>query len=57
MYANDPKPKFKVFEERNEENSFQTSLVEFITHTGTHVDAPSHLFSQGVTIDKVSFLR
>ncbi|MHA1331052.1 MAG: cyclase family protein, partial [Candidatus Hodarchaeales archaeon] len=53
VYPEDPKPKFTKYEEPDEENSFHTTLIEFLSHTGTHVDAPSHLLPKGTTIDEM----
>ena len=34
-----------------EAQGFEESMVSLSSHTGTHVDAPAHLLSQGKTID------
>jgi len=34
-----------------EEHGFRETLLTMFSHTGTHMDAPSHLFSEGTTLD------
>ncbi len=41
-----------VFEERSGRTSVHTKL-SFGTHTGTHMDAPKHVFEQGISVDKM----
>ena len=31
---------------------FMETLISLYSHTGTHIDAPAHLFSDGLTLDK-----
>ena len=54
MYKDDPPPKFSIWEPPSEQNSFTTSELELLSHTGTHVDAPSHLFTSAKSIDQIS---
>lgn len=35
-----------------EEHGFCETLLRMYSHTGTHMDAPSHLFASGTTLDK-----
>ena len=35
-------------------NGFNAERVELMTHTGTHVDVPFHVFLEGATIDQIS---
>jgi arylformamidase len=53
MFEDDPAPRLSIWEQPSEQNSFTTSKLELLSHTGTHVDAPSHLFPGTKTIDKV----
>ncbi|WP_406657991.1 cyclase family protein [Methanolobus sp. ZRKC2] len=34
-------------------DGYAVSRVSFGTHTGTHVDAPSHIFEEGLSIEKI----
>lgn len=35
-----------------EENGFKETLLQFYSHTGTHVDPPAHLFAGRTTLDQ-----
>ncbi|KAK0459231.1 putative cyclase [Desarmillaria tabescens] len=42
------------------EHGYSVQTISLCTHTGTHVDAPSHFFAEGKSIDQVpldSFIR
>ncbi|WP_317855209.1 cyclase family protein [Chakrabartyella piscis] len=52
VWPGDPQPEFKVsctFEEGN----CRSTLVSFTTHTGTHVDAFSHIVPEGAPMDQI----
>jgi len=34
------------------EHGFMETLISLYSHTGTHIDAPAHLYSDGLTLDK-----
>ena len=34
------------------EFGFRETLISLYSHTGTHIDAPAHIFAEGVTLDK-----
>ncbi|MEA4896084.1 MAG: cyclase family protein [Oscillospiraceae bacterium] len=34
-----------------EENGFKETLLYMYSHTGTHIDAPAHMFKDGTTLD------
>jgi kynurenine formamidase len=36
------------------EHGFMETFISMYSHTGTHVDAPAHLFANGSTLDKFS---
>ena len=36
-----------------EDNGWRTKLVSFTTHTGTHMDAPSHMIAYGKNLDQL----
>jgi kynurenine formamidase len=37
-----------------EQDGFRESLLTFVTHTGTHLDAPAHIYTDGKTVDAFS---
>jgi len=46
---------FSIFEKSKiVANGKKTSEIRLTTHTGTHIDAPAHVFSNGKTVDKIS---
>lgn len=50
VYPGDPKPSIEnVFSIGKD--GFAVSEISMGTHTGTHIDAPSHIISEGATID------
>ena len=36
----------------HEEFGFMETLISLYSHTGTHIDAPAHLYADGLTLDK-----
>lgn len=44
-----------VFEAANriEQDSFREMKMTMYSHTGTHMDAPSHMLKDGVTLDRI----
>ena len=52
MYPGLFKP--KIYQECNLKNDgVNIKRLNFITHTGTHIDAPRHFYPKGMTIDKI----
>lgn len=49
----DPTPSFT----REEHEDYVITLLSFCTHTGTHIDAPSHYLKDGGTVDAIPFAR
>lgn len=46
---------FSIFEKsRIITNGKKTSELRLTTHTGTHIDSPAHVFSNGEAVDKIS---
>lgn len=35
-----------------EESGFQETLLRFYSHTGTHMDAPKHIYPEGISLEK-----
>ena len=54
MFKDDPSPKFTIWEQPSNQNNFTTTKLELLSHTGTHVDAPSHLLPEAKSINEVS---
>lgn len=53
MYPGTDAPKLHVAY-NHEEYGFMETLISLYSHTGTHIDAPAHLFADGLTLDKFS---
>ncbi|MDJ1505633.1 cyclase family protein [Xanthocytophaga agilis] len=53
VYPGDPQVKVKIFHS-HQTHSWELREISMGTHTGTHVDAFSHMHSGGQTIDKIS---
>lgn len=52
IYPGDPKPQIETISSI-ETDGAKVSSISFGSHTGTHIDAPSHIFEDGVTIDRI----
>ncbi len=51
MYPGTGAPKLHVAY-NHAEHGFMETLISLYSHTGTHIDAPAHLYSNGLTLDK-----
>lgn len=51
VYPNDPLVEFAPLKIKNKKSS--VTKISFGTHSGTHVDAPRHVFAKGKTIDQL----
>ena len=51
MYPGTGAPKLQVAY-GHKEFGFKETLISMYSHTGTHIDAPAHIFADGVTLDK-----
>ena len=51
MYPGTGAPKLQVVFS-HKEYGFMETLISMYSHTGTHIDAPAHIFADGVTLDK-----
>lgn len=52
VYDGDPVPVVQKVSSI-EEDGFMVSRINIGTHTGTHVDAPSHIFKEGISVDEI----
>ncbi len=52
VYPGTEKPKLSIGN-TIEEDGFRETVFHMYSHTGTHVDAPAHMLSEGVTLDKL----
>ncbi|HJH29018.1 MAG TPA: cyclase family protein [Methanosarcinaceae archaeon] len=52
IYPGDPKPQIETISSIGTDGA-KVSSISFGSHTGTHIDAPSHIFEDGVTIDRI----
>lgn len=50
LYPNTPAPVIHSLRSINKGDGANTSSITFSTHTGTHIDAPSHFCKEGTTI-------
>lgn len=53
LYPGDGKPVFR----RKEQDGYTCTDLQLTTHTGTHLDAPSHYLAGGTTVDRVPLQR
>jgi len=51
MYPGAEAPKLHVTS-NHKEHGFMETLISLYSHTGTHIDAPAHLYANGLTLDK-----
>ena len=51
MYQGTGTPKLNVVH-NYKESGFMETLISMYSHTGTHIDAPAHLYANGFTLDK-----
>lgn len=51
MYPGTGAPKLHVVY-NHREHGFMETLISLYSHTGTHIDAPAHLYADGLTLDK-----
>lgn len=51
MYPGTDAPTLQVTS-THEEQGFMETLISLYSHTGTHIDAPAHLYANGLTLDK-----
>ena len=52
IYPGDPKPQIDPISSI-ETDGAKVSRISFGSHTGTHIDAPAHIFKDGVTVDRI----
>lgn len=52
-FGDDPTPEFINYLDRVDSIGFKTTLITMLSHTGTHIDAPSHYLQEGKTIDQI----
>ena len=50
VFPGDPTPQLQIIN-TVEQDGFKQTLLQFVTHTGTHIDAPAHVFKDGKTLD------
>ncbi len=52
-YADDPQPMYKWIRKLDDGSEYNLSLMGLTPHSGTHIDAPLHYFSDGDSVEKV----
>ena len=55
VYPGNPEIRITPQQEISKGGSSNVSSLSFGSHTGTHVDAPKHMFDDGVSVDKLPF--
>lgn len=53
VYSTDPSVKIKPFKSLKKGNSCNLLELNFGSHTGTHIDAPSHILNRAETLDDI----
>lgn len=53
VYPNNPKFSIQRVQDLEKGDSASVSLITMGSHTGTHIDAPSHFISGGKTLDQI----
>ena len=56
MYPGTDAPKLHVAYS-HEESGFMETLISLYSHTGTHIDAPAHFYTNGLTLDQIPIER
>lgn len=56
-FPGDPKLEITAFNDIEKGDSYNVSEIKLCSHTGTHIDAPKHFFSNGQTIDNIPLTR
>ena len=51
MYPGTVAPTLHISHNHND-HGFQETFINLYSHTGTHIDAPAHLYPDGLTLDK-----
>jgi arylformamidase len=54
VWKEDPKPLFKNISSIKKGDTCNLTEISLSTHTGTHIDAPSHFLKDGMTIDQIN---
>ena len=53
LYPGDEAPKIEQIKNLDSDG-YRAKRLTITTHTGTHIDSPSHLFKSGATLDEIS---
>ena len=53
-YDDDPQPRYKWHRNIKNGSEYNLSIINMTTHTGTHLDAPLHYFSDGDSVDSLT---
>lgn len=54
VYPGDPSPIYKRISSIEKGDAYNLCELELCTHSGTHIDAPSHFLKEGKTIDEIN---
>jgi len=53
-WPDDPPVRVERIEDLERGDGHNLSLLSMSSHSGTHIDAPAHFFTSGVTVDKIA---
>ena len=53
LYSGTPQPDFSPSANLYQDG-FRETLLSMVSHTGTHIDAPAHMFEEGITLEQIS---
>lgn len=56
-FPEDPKLEITSLNDIEKGDYYNVSSIKFCSHTGTHIDAPKHFFSNGQTVDNIPLTR
>ena len=56
VYIGGPQPQNKVIKTVSE-NGYKETEIHILSHNGTHMDSPNHVFEDGVSLDKIDVIN
>lgn len=56
VYIGGPQPQNKVIKTVSE-NGYKETEIHILSHNGTHMDSPNHVFEDGVSLDKIDIIN
>ena len=56
VYTGGPQPKNRIIKTVSE-NGYKETEIHILSHNGTHMDSPNHVFEDGVSLDKIDVIN